>query len=58
MPLMDMGKNEFRLADIGNGVYEGTGKFTMAGPWNVMVTVKAAGKTAQQIFPARVEAND
>src|SRR5512146_2375232 len=29
MPLMDMGKNEVRLADIGNGTYEGTGKFTM-----------------------------
>jgi nitrogen fixation protein FixH len=58
MPVMDMGKNEFRLVDIGKGAYEGTGKFTMAGPWNVVVTAKAAGKTAQQTFPARVETKD
>lgn len=58
MPLMDMGKNEFRLADIGNGLYEGTGKFTMAGPWNVTVSAKAAGKNAQQTFPVRVESKE
>ncbi len=48
---MDMGKNEVNLTDKGNGAYEGTGKFTMAGPWNVVVNAAQAGKTGQQTFP-------
>ncbi len=35
MQTMDMGKNEFTFTDKGSGNYEGKGKFTMAGPWNV-----------------------
>ncbi len=50
MPMMDMGKNEVQLADLGNGEYEGTGKFTMAGPWNVVVAAAAQGKTGEQTF--------
>ncbi|HEV8524821.1 MAG TPA: FixH family protein, partial [Terriglobales bacterium] len=40
MPLMDMGKNEFDLADKGKGEYEGTGEFTMAGEWVATITAK------------------
>ncbi len=54
MPSMDMGKNEVTLADKGDGKYEGTGKFTMSGPWNVVVTAKAQGKSGQQTFPVVV----
>lgn len=50
MPTMDMGKNEFTLADKGGGNYEGSGKFTMAGPWNVVVSANGAGKTGQKTF--------
>jgi nitrogen fixation protein FixH len=50
MQTMDMGKNEITLADKSSGAYEGTGKFSMAGPWNVIVTAKQGGKTAQQTF--------
>ena len=58
MPLMDMGNNEFRLADIGKGVYEGTGKVDMSGPWNVVITVKSAGQTAQQTVQVVVGAKE
>lgn len=51
MPSMDMGKNEARLGDLGNGVYEGKARFTMAGPWNVIVTATKDGKTGAQTFP-------
>jgi hypothetical protein len=54
MTEMDMGKNEFSLADKGAGEYEGTGTFTMSGPWNVVVSMTAAGKTGQQTFPVVV----
>lgn len=50
MPSMDMGKNEVALADQGKGEYKGSGKFTMAGPWNVVVTSSAGGVTGQQTF--------
>jgi hypothetical protein len=45
-----MGKNEFLLADMGQGRYQGSGKFTMAGPWNVVVTAQAGGKAGQEAF--------
>ncbi len=48
---MDMGKNEVGFAEKGNGSYEGTGKFTMAGPWKVVVSAAARGKSTQQTFP-------
>ncbi len=50
MQIMDMGKNEITLADKGSGNYEGKGQFSMAGPWNVIVTAKQGGKSGQQTF--------
>lgn len=50
MQIMDMGKNEIALTDKGSGTYEGKGQFSMAGPWNVIVTAKQGGKTGQQTF--------
>ncbi len=54
MVLMDMGKNEVTLPEKGDGLYEGTARFTMAGPWNVVVTATAAGKTGEQRFDIAV----
>ncbi len=54
MVLMDMGKNEVTLAGKGSGLYEGTAKFTMAGPWNVVVSATAGGKTGEQRFDVAV----
>lgn len=51
MSTMDMGKNEVGLVDKGSGNYEGKGKFTMAGPWDVVVSANRAGSSEQQIFP-------
>ncbi len=50
MQMMDMGKNEVTLADKGSGNYEGKGQFSMAGPWNVIVTAKQGAKSGQQTF--------
>ena len=54
MKLMDMGKNEVPLAGKGAGAYEGSGTFSMSGPWNVVVTVSAGGKTGEQRFEVAV----
>jgi len=54
MPLMDMGKNEFDLADKGNGEYEGTGEFSMAGEWVAVITAKQGDKTAKYDFNVMV----
>ncbi len=54
MPMMDMGKNEVILAGQGNGEYEGTGRFTMVGPWNVIVTANANGTKHEQKFDLAV----
>jgi hypothetical protein len=48
-----MGKNEFKLAEKGNGDYQGEGKFGMAGDWNVVVTAKKGGKSATQTVPVK-----
>jgi len=48
MKEMDMGKNEFKLADKGAGTYEGDGKFGMAGDWSAVVTAKQGDKTTTQ----------
>jgi len=55
MPLMDMGKNEFPLKQVGNGEYEGTGEFSMAGEWEVIVTASAAGRSGKTTFNVKVE---
>ncbi len=54
MSLMDMGKNEFKFSDKGNGVYEAVGKMGMSGPWDVVVTAKVAGVEGQKTFPLTV----
>ena len=54
MATMDMGKNELVFTDQGQGNYQATGKFTMSGPWNVVATVTAQGKSRVQTFPVVV----
>ena len=54
MPLMDMGKNQFALKPAGNGEYQGTGEFSMAGEWKVIVTASAQGKTGKTTFNVNV----
>jgi len=54
MPLMDMGKNQFLLKSAGNGEYVGTGAFSMAGEWEVVVTANAEGKTGKTTFNVKV----
>lgn len=53
MKTMDMGEEKIKLADKGNGQYEGEGKVTMAGDWNAAVTAKKGGQSAVQSFPVK-----
>lgn len=53
MKTMDMGEEKVKLADKGNGQYEGQGKVTMAGDWNAAVSAKKGGQTAVQSFPVK-----
>lgn len=46
----DMGKNIVSLTDNGQGMYEGKGKFSMAGPWDVVVIASKNGKSGAQTF--------
>jgi len=54
MPLMDMGKNQFPLKQLGKGEYQGIGEFTMAGEWEVAVTASAQGRTGKTTFNVNV----
>lgn len=54
MPLMDMGKNQFPLKQVGRGEYQGIGEFTMACEWEVVVTASAQGKTGKTTFNVKV----
>ena len=54
MPLMDMGKNQFPLKQVGRGEYQGIGEFTMAGEWEVVVTANAQGKAGKTTFNVNV----
>ena len=54
MTTMDMGKNEVAFSEQSEGVYEGTGKVEMAGPWELVVTAKVAGMERQKKFPVTV----
>ncbi|MBV9086804.1 MAG: FixH family protein [Acidobacteriaceae bacterium] len=54
MPLMDMGKNELDLKPTGDGTYQGTGQFTMAGEWEVVVTAAANGQKGKYTFNVKV----
>jgi hypothetical protein len=53
MKTMDMGEEKVKLADKGNGDYQGAGKVTMAGDWNAAVSAKKSGQTAVQSFPVK-----
>jgi len=55
MPLMDMGKNQFPLKPVGHGEYQGTGEFTMAGEWEVIVIAGVKEKTGKTTFNVNVE---
>jgi len=55
MKLMDMGKNEFPLAGQGNGRYEGSSTFSMAGVWNVVITAQAGSQRGEQKFEVTVK---
>jgi hypothetical protein len=55
MPLMDMGKNEFTLVEKDAGSYEGSSKFSMSGPWELVVTAKQDAITHRQTFDLRVD---
>ncbi len=54
MPLMDMGKNQFPLKEVGGGKYQGSGEFTMAGEWEVNITATEDGKTGTYRFNVAV----
>ncbi len=54
MPLMDMGKNQFPLKEVGGGRYEGTGEFTMAGEWEVNITATQDDKSGTYRFNVAV----
>ena len=53
MKTMDMGEAKVKLADKGNGEYQGEGKVTMSGDWNAAVSAKKTGQTAVQSFPVK-----
>jgi hypothetical protein len=55
MPLMDMGKNEFPMAQIADGQYVGSSKMSMAGPWELVVTAKRDSQVGKQTFDLRVD---
>lgn len=46
----DMGRNVVPLADNGQGIYEGRGRLTMAGPWDVVIIASKDGKGGMQTF--------
>ncbi len=50
MSTMDMGKNEFKFAEQAPGVYQGTARMDMAGPWELVVSAKAGGIEGQKKF--------
>ena len=55
MPGMDMGQNDITATPQSAGIYVGTGRFTMPGPWQATVTaVKSAAKTRKS-FPVNVQ---
>jgi len=44
MDMPGMGLEQSRARDLGNGLYEGGAKFTMGGPWGVVVQIERSGK--------------
>ena len=54
MPGMDMGDNGVALRPQGSGVYAGTGRFSMDGDWDVVVTAARGRDRSIQTFRVRV----
>ncbi len=55
MPTMDMGRNAVVMNLVEPGRYDGTGRFTMAGPWTVSVRAVRGKEVSQQSFPVEVQ---
>jgi len=55
MDMPGMTIEQFRAAERGEGVYEGRARFTMAGPWGVVVEIERPGKPpVREKFTVRV----
>lgn len=54
MPSMDMGRNEVAFKHSRAGAYTGSGRFTMSGEWNVVVTASVGRKNAMRSFSVPV----
>lgn len=51
---MDMGENKVALSDVGGGNYEGVGRFSMGGKYNVAVEAFKGGTTGKVTFSVEV----
>ena len=54
MPAMDMGRIQVITQPRGDGRYVGTGRFTMAGGWNVSATVRRGSEMSVRTFSMSV----
>jgi len=53
MPGMRIEQSEAK--EVGNGLYQGTARFTMAGPWGLVVQIERSGMpAAREKFTVRV----
>ncbi len=55
MPGMEMPPNQPAVTEVDSGLYEARTILTMAGPWDVLLTVQYAGKTDYFNFPLEVK---
>ena len=55
MPTMDMGRNTVMMSAVKPGQYGGTGRFTMAGSWEVTVTAAKGKDGADRVVPVEVQ---
>ncbi|MEK7127104.1 MAG: FixH family protein [Patescibacteria group bacterium] len=56
MTNMNMGQQQGQAVSQGNGVYKGSGRFSMRGPWRIAVTAKLPdGQTITQNFDYNVK---
>lgn len=55
MTNMNMGEQQGQAVSQGNGVYKGSGRFSMRGPWRIAVTAKLSdNETISQNFDYNV----
>lgn len=54
MPFMEMGRNAVAFEPTGPDAYKGSGRFTMSGEWNVVVSVANGADKIVRPFPVRV----